>query len=147
MFEKEDPKTSEGNEKKVYSTEEFLKMIEKERYSMEELIEIIEKEVEIRRKKSKEALSEMIKMEIEISGRDNKEENGVMKINEGLRDEIISYLHNKFEIKGLEEGEELSLYFYGGDLYLNVLEPEGEVSFSWLIEDKEIINKIEKLIS
>ena len=113
MFEKEDLKTFEKNEKVC----------------------------------SIEKLSGMIKMEIEISGRNNEEENGVMKINEGLRDEIISYLHNKFEIKGLEEGEELSLYFYGGDLYLNVLEPEGEVSFSWLIEDEEIINKIEELIS
>ena len=94
-----------------------------------------------------EELSEMIKEEIEISGRNNEEENKIMKISKELRDEIISYLHNKLEIKGLKEGEELSLYFYGNDLYLNALDPEGEVLFSWLVENKEIINKIEELIS
>lgn len=96
---------------------------------------------------SVEELSEMIKTEIEISGGDNEKENGVIKISKELRDEIIFYLHNKFEIKGLGEGEELSLYFCGGDLYLNALESEGEVLFSWLIEEEEIIKDIEELIS
>ena len=96
---------------------------------------------------SEEELREMIEMEIEISGRDNEKENGIMEISEELRDEIVSYIDNKFEVKGLKEGEELSLYFYGGDLYLNALESKDEVLFAWLIEDEEIINKIEKLIT
>ncbi|MCK4525217.1 MAG: hypothetical protein KAU07_02160 [Candidatus Andersenbacteria bacterium] len=106
---------------------QVFKENKKERYSMEDL-------------------KKMIEMKIEISGKNNKEERGVIKISEELRDEIVAYLYNKFEIKGLKEGEELSLYFYGGDLYLNALEPKGEVLFSWLIEDEEIIKDIEELI-
>jgi len=92
---------------------------------------------------SVENLRKIIEPKIELSGKDNK----IVEISEELRNEIANYLHNKFEIKGIEKREELSLYFYGGDLYLNALDSECEVIFSWLIEDEEIINEIEELIS
>ena len=102
-------------------------------------------------KYSEKELKEMIKMEIEISGRDNEKENRIMKISEELRNTIIFYLCNKFKVKGVKEGEELSLCFYGGDLYLNAfdpkLDPASEVLLSWLIEDEKIIKEIEELIS
>ncbi len=120
MFEKKEPQIFEENEKEGYKVMAVMNI---------------------------EDLAEMIKMEIEISGRDNEKENGVTKISRELRDEVVFYIDNNFEVKGLKEGEELSLYFYEGDLYLNALDPEGEVLFAWLIEDEEIINKIEGLIS
>lgn len=134
MFEKKEcPQSFEKNKKEGHSIEELAKMIK---------MMVVET-----KKKNIEELKEMIEMEIEISGRDNEKENGVIEISEELRNTIVSYLYNKFEIKGLKEEEKLSLYFYGGDLYLNALDPEGEVLFSWLIEDKEIIKDIEELIS
>ncbi len=134
MFEKKEcPQSFEKNKKEGHSIEELAKMIK---------MMVVET-----KKKNIEELKEMIEMEIEISGRDNEKENGVIEISEELRNTIVSYLYNKFEIKGLKEEKKLSLYFYGGDLYLNTLDPEGEVLFSWLIEDKEIIKDIEELIS
>jgi len=123
----------------------LLYLIKKNMFEKEEDTQIFEENK--KEKYSVEDLLEIVEMEIEVSGRDNEEENGIMEISEELLDEIVVYLCDKFEVKGLKEGEKLSLYFYGGDLYLNALESGGEVLLSWLIEDEKIINKVKELIS
>ena len=113
--------------------------------SKEENFEVFENKKE---EYNKEELKEMIEMKIEIS-----EKNKSIEIDEETWNAIVDYVYdklyvcNKIKIEGLKEGEKLLLYFYNGYLYLTALEGEGKEPHAWSIEDKEIINKIEELIS
>ncbi len=105
-------------------------------------------ENEIKEKMFKrEDLPDGIETKLEIFREDKGagEENIILEISKKLQDAILVFLC-KFEmVKGLEEGEKLSLYFEKGDLMLNSLDESGEVICSWLIymnqdvtEDKSI---------
>ena len=91
-----------------------------------------------------ENLKERIEMKVEIYEESDEKENKIIKINEGLLNEIAicAFVAG---VEGLEEGEKLLLYLEKGDLYFTAL--KGEYPHAWQVKNEEIITEIKRLIS
>ena len=112
--------------------EEQNPQIFEEEYNAKELLEKIEN------------LKEKIEMKVEIYEESNEKENKIIKINEGLINEIATCAFVA-GVEGLEKGEKLLLYLEKGDLYFTAL--EGEYPHAWQIKGEEITTEIKRLIS